>query len=73
MPLDDPLELLARLRVLLLEEEPLAVLVELGRRGDGVGAGSEEAAAGEEKQDARGGNEVLAGAAVASNRLSTWG
>ena len=57
VPLDDPLELFARLWVLLLEEEPLALLVELGGGGDGVGATSESAAGREQKQDAGGGEE----------------
>jgi hypothetical protein len=49
--LDEPRELLAGLRILLLEEEPLAVLVELRGGSDGVRTAPEKGAAREQESD----------------------
>jgi hypothetical protein len=51
VPLDEPRELLAGLRVPLLEEEPLAVLVELRGGSDGVRTPAQKAAAREQEND----------------------
>jgi hypothetical protein len=54
VPLDEPRELLAGGRVLLLEKEPLAVLVELGGGSDGVRTAAEDTAAREKENDGDG-------------------